>query len=281
MLFVILPAYNEEKALPSLLPQINRVCYGLDYQVVVVDDGSNDQTAELVLPLTQVPGTRVVLLKHADNRGLGQALLTGFKYVAGHAPGMSQLRQRVRIGDHRQNVDVIVTLDADNTHPPELIPLLYEKILAGEDIAIASRYVQGGGQLGLGAWRRLLSWGASKIMQEFFPLPGILDYSCGYRAYRVQRVLEGLQHYGDNLVESRSFAAMVEVLLKLVPFCNRFVEIPLELHYERKEGPSKMKVWATMLGYVNLIITLKKLERRAGAWQAEAAETWPEEWVRE
>lgn len=279
MLFVILPAFNEEKALPKLLKQIHRTCDGLDYRIVVVDDGSTDQTAEKVLPFAREP--RVVLLRHEENLGLGRALLTGFKYAVREAASLRQNSEGQAKLKTAPWTDVIVTMDADNTHPPELIPLLYARIQMGEDVAIASRYVEGGKQWGLGPWRRFLSWGASTVMQRFFPLPGVQDYSCGYRAYRLSRIREGLAQYGDALMESQNFAAMVEVLLKLAPFCHRFTEIPFELHYERKVGPSKMKVLATILGYFSLIWRLKRLAGLPGGLREESPEAWPEEWVRE
>lgn len=279
MLFVILPAYNEEKALPKLLKRIHRACNGLDYQIVVVDDGSKDQTATKVLPFAR--DNRVVLLRHEQNQGLGQALLTGFNYSVREAVHPWPKPEDEKTTKTPKWADVIVTMDADNTHPPEMIPLLYARIQAGDDIAIASRYAEGGRQWGLGPWRRFLSWGAGQVMQRFFPLPGVRDYSCGYRAYRLSRIQEGLDRYGDTLIESQNFAAMVEILLKLSPLCKRFAELPFELHYERKAGPSKMKVLATVLGYFNLIWRLKRLDGLPGGLREESPETWPEELVRE
>ncbi|MHB1652270.1 MAG: glycosyltransferase [Desulfitobacteriaceae bacterium] len=267
MLFIVLPAYNEEQALPVLLKDIEKACAGLPYQIVVVDDGSEDRTLEKARQFANA-SSQIRLIQHEQNKGLGRALWSGFQYVLEGRTG------RVDAEDtpSQEWPDVVFTMDADNTHPPSSIPLLYARIRGGDDLVIASRYAQGGRQIGLSAWRRFLSWGAGKVMHFFFPLLGVQDYSSGYRAYRLTILRDGINFYGEKLIESRNFAAMVELLLKLAPFCRSFSEVPLELHYERKQGVSKMKIWATILGYVALIIHLKR-----AAWNGVE---WTEEWIK-
>lgn len=279
MLFIILPSYNEEKALPTLLKNTEKACSGLPYRIIVVDDGSGDHTPGIAREYAAA-SERVEIVSHGENLGLGQALLSGFKHVLDEKFAVFAPETGLAAGDVLSVKipadpwpDTVVTLDADNTHPPELIPLLYARIREGNDLVVASRYAPGGRQRGLSPLRRFLSRTAGGVMQLFFPIRGIQDYSCGYRAYRLSILREGISVYGDALIESRNFAAMVELLLKLAPLCRRLSEIPLDLRYDRKQGASKMKIGATILGYVALIIHFKRAD-----WDAPE---WPEEWVEE
>jgi dolichol-phosphate mannosyltransferase len=249
MLFVILPAYNELQALPSVLKDLQLVCAGIDYRLVVVDDGSTDGTGELLQSL-QKSFTNLDVITHEVNKGLGKALYSGFCHAVKAAENFDQ-----GIGDY---ADIIVTMDADNTHPADRIPLLCHAIQTGADVVVASRFIAGGKQSGIGAGRRLLSWGAGIVMRFFFPVNGLYDYSCGYRAYRLRTMSKAIDYYGDGLIECRSFAASVELLLKIIPFCRCIKEVPLVLHYERKKGMSKMRIWATVWEYLQIILRMKR-----------------------
>lgn len=270
MLFIVLPVYNEAEALPLLLEDITETCSELPYQVVIVNDGSNDQTAE-VLAAWVSADSPVEVITHPENLGLSEALLSGFQWVNTHCeqrrggeqhPGLPRAHGDEETVDELAETDLVITLDADNTHPADRIIPMYERIQQGADLVIASRYAVGGCQIGLGVIRRFLSLMASWLMKLCCPVPDVRDYSCGYRAYRLEILGQGLRLHGKDLIESRSFAGMVELLLKLAPLCQSIVEIPLELHYERKAGVSKMKVWATIWGYFVLIYHLK---RRSGS----------------
>ncbi len=239
MFFIILPAYNEAQALELLLPRMLKALQDYPCRILVVDDGSTDGTAQTA---ACYQGRGVELLQHGRNKGLGEALYSGFETV---------LRDS-------EPEDVIITMDADNTHGPELIPAMSEQIAQGLDIVVASRFAVGGRQVGLPFYRRFLSRGAGVLMALFFPLPGVRDYSSGYRAYRAGFLARVLSEYGTGLIESGGFAVSVEILLKsavLRPHCG---EAPLVLRYDFKQGKSKMPLLRTIAGYVSLIFRLKR-----------------------
>jgi len=168
MIYILLPAYNEEKDLPPLLKRVKAALAGQEYQVLVVNDGSQDQTLSIARAWAeQMPLT---VLDHGVNKGLGQAMLTGLSHAV-----------EVAGPD-----DLVVAMDADNTHDPALTLRMAQQIFAGKDVVIASRYAPGGEEIGLTPIRRLLSRGASFLLRLFFPIQGALDYTCGYRAYRVE-----------------------------------------------------------------------------------------------
>ena len=251
-IWVVLPAYNEAGGLPPLLASFHRLAVGrglksrnpvAGLRIIIVDDGSQDQTAWVArryadrLPIT--------VLVHERNRGLATAIRTGVEYVCGQAA----------------RDDVIVTMDADYTHRPEQLPDLLAALDGGADVAIASRYARGARQGGVPAHRVLLSAGISWLLRLRFGLRGVRDYSCGYRAYRAGVLQAALATYGHRLILSKGFTASTELLVKLVPFVQRFVEVPLDLRYDRKVGPSKMRTAQTMAGYVRLMCTPRPLPR--------------------
>ncbi len=238
MYYILLPAYNEERDMGLLLQRICAAMQTLnipDYKVIVVNDGSIDRTSSIVSDCRQT--MPVELLNHAVNKGLGQAMLTGLRYAAALA----------------QDDDVLITMDADNTHDPQLIGAMVEKVRAGAGLVIASRYERGGEEIGLSRVRSFLSRGASLLLKLFFPIPGAKDYTCGYRAYHGAELKRAYQLYGDRLVEEHGFTCMAEILIKLRAVRARVAEVPLVLRYDMKSGQSKMKVLRTILRYFVLI----------------------------
>ena len=231
VLSIVLPAYNEAEDLPDLLERIGRTmtAYGKQYQIVVVDDGSDDKTADVAEAVASRLPVKVV--RHRQNGGLGRALRTGL--LTGMKDG-----------------EFVVTMDADNSHDPELIPLMIERLQLGHDVVVASRFQEGGQEVGVGLHRQALSHTASRVLRFVFPLQGVRDYSSGYRAYRSEWIQRLAEEYGEErFIEERGFACMLETLLKLGARRARMAEVPLVLRYDRKQGASKMKVMRTVRRY--------------------------------
>lgn len=235
MIWIFLPAYNEEQSLPVLLPKIARLMQerDVDYQMVVVNDGSIDQTSKILDDFSGKLPLHVI--HHPINRGLGETERDGFEYVASQAAPN----------------DVLVRVEGDDTHEPEYIFTLWQKLEEGYDVVNTSRFQPGGGQLGLDSYRALISRFANIFMQVVFGIPGIRDYSCGYRLYRVQVIKDAIDIFGNNLVQLRGlgFTSTLEILVKLHMMGCRFAEVPFILHYEQKRGTSKMVGSITTLGY--------------------------------
>jgi dolichol-phosphate mannosyltransferase len=101
--------------------------------------------------------------------------------------------------------------------------------------------------------RRLLSLGASTLFHRTLRLEGVRDFTSGFRAYRVSLLARASTHWGERLIEEQGFACMVELLLKLRHCRPVITEIPLRLHYDRKQGPSKLRLGRTIAQYVKLL----------------------------
>ncbi len=234
---VALPAYNEGESLTPLLEGVRTAleAAGLDYLVIVVDDGSADDTALIASHASfSMP---VVLVEHSVNQGLAAALRTCFTAALAHSqPG-----------------DVIVTMDSDNTHPPGLMARMVGLIREGHDVVIASRYQPGARVIGVPWHRNLLSYGARALFQTVFPINGVRDYTCGFRAYREDVLRRAIVHYGDAFVSETGFSCMADVLLKLRKFRLIIGEAPMILRYDSKRGVSKMRVARTVWQTLRLI----------------------------
>ncbi|MBX3168392.1 MAG: glycosyltransferase [Candidatus Eremiobacteraeota bacterium] len=255
MIIVVVPAYNEEanvgRLLEDLADGLGQLMPNSRVTIALVDDGSADSTFEVAeqtrlrLEANQ-PLFRCVLLRHEKNRGLAEAIKTGLLYACD-------------IADDR---DIITTMDCDNSHTPGLLVHLTRKIFEGYDVAVASRYRNGSRIIGLTLFRQLLSWGASILLRSLMPIPGIRDYTCGFRAYRAS-CLKRVVRENPTFVSESGFSVMLDILLKMYRHDPHlaFVEIPILLRYDWKKGASKLRVGPTIRQTLRLVA-----RRRLGQW---------------
>jgi len=228
-----MPAFNEHEALPPLLDAIAAVRADRlpDLKVIVVDDGSSDQTADVVRRYGKQQSW-VGLVQHEGNKGLAEGMRTIFREALNLAqPG-----------------DIVVTLDADNTQPPDTIPAMARLITEdGLDVVVASRFRPGAKVYGVPPFRQLTSGVMSVMFQLALPVRGIRDYSCGFRAYRADTLRQAVDTYGDQFITEKGFACMVEILMQLSHLPGvTFGEVPFVLRYDLKPTPSKMQVGRTI-----------------------------------
>lgn len=238
-IYIGLPAYNEEIALPRLLARIERLIAssGLAITVVLYNDGSADRTLAVAhewqqrLPLVAIDGE--------VNKGLGAGLRALVGYAANNA-----------VADG----DVLVVMDCDDTHDPAQIVDMLPLLDRGAEVVIASRYARGALVQGVPLFRRFTAFGALALFKVIHPVRGVWDYTCGYRAYRVGALKAAEARYGDNLIAEKGFACMVELLLKLNAIDVSFAEIPLQLRYDQKPTATKMGVGSNMRRLLALLV---------------------------
>jgi len=239
MIHIVLPAFNEAESLKVLLPELIRTLKAerLQHKIYVIDDGSLDGTSKVVKSFSgRFPQIKLVV--HKINKGLAETINTGFK----------EALKRSRSGD------ILITMDADNTHLPGLIVRMARLINEGNDIVISSRFVSGSRVRGVPPSRRLLSFAAGTIFKILFPIPGVKDYTCGFRAYRVDLIKKGMEIYKDKFISEKGFSCMVDILLKLRRLDPICVEVPMILRYDLKKGKSKMNVGKTIVETLKLIL---------------------------
>lgn len=219
---VIIPAFNESETLPSVLADLRRVLPGID--VVVVDDGSSDDTARVA---AASPG--VTVLRLPFNLGIGSALRTGFRYA------VAEGYQRA------------VQLDADGQHDPGEVPRLLEA-LDGADLVVGSRFGRGATTYEVGHTRR----GAMRVLQlALHLLTGrrFSDTSSGFRAFD-RSVLEYFAvTYPSEYMES------VEVLLQATYEGFRIAEVPVRMNPRAGGRPSTLRL-GLAYHYLRVLVTL-------------------------
>jgi dolichol-phosphate mannosyltransferase len=242
-IFFVLPLYNEEEGLPFLLEKISKTCthLNLPFHIIAVNDGSSDRTMEMLQAWS--PKTSLTVIKHKINRGLGETIRDGFEMAA----------------DLSTSEDIIIRMDGDNTHEPEYVATMISKIQEGFDVVIASRYQPGGGMVGVPWYRGFISRCANFFMKVLFPIKGVWEYSCGFRAYRATIIKRAISVFGNLFIDLKGlgFTCTVEKLIKLRMLNAKMTEIPFVLRYDQKENASKMVANITVIGY--LVLVLKNL----------------------
>ena len=201
---VILPTFNERDALPIVFGRVRTALASTSEEVIVVDDSSPDGTAEIASALCAENGGS--LIRRPGRRGLASAVLDGMARARG---------------------DVVAVLDADGSHPPEVLPQLVAAIQGGAEFALASRHVPGGSAPGLTASRRAISSVAGALAR---PLTTVHDPMSGYFAVR-RRILERAP------LRPVGYKIALEVLVKCRP--RPVVEVPFRFG-PRIAGVSKL-----------------------------------------
>jgi dolichol-phosphate mannosyltransferase len=230
---VVVPTYNERNNIMQLVKSIKHESnQSNEINVVVVDDNSPDGTADIVRHLS-TSQNGIYLISRAGKMGLGSAYIDAFKWILDNLP-----------------VDVVVQMDADLSHPPELIENMIYEIQKGADAVIASRY---SGQGGIDGWplhRRIISKGANLLAKLFLGI-GITDVTSGYRAFRLGVVEDML----SSKLSGKGYEYQVESIYILSKMNKRIEEVPFVFR-NRTEGKSKLTL-RDILSFIRLVINLK------------------------
>jgi len=240
--YVIIPAYNEGPNLGTVLHDLQQLASTMTLAVIVVNDGSRDNTGEEAERFRDTLDLQIVT--HTVNLGVPMTFYDGLVAAAARA----------------EPRDCIFIIEGDGTSDLKVMPEMARRVYEGDDVVIASRYVRGGGYVNF-PWQR--TWGSyavNVVLSIFFHVRGITDYTIFYRAFRAAVVQQALQHFGSGYVTTKSFAANLEVLLRVLPYSSRFSEVPLRYDYGLKKSQSKMNPVKTLREYQGLIF--KRLLRK-------------------
>lgn len=200
---VVIPVYNEQESLPELIRRTTAACetLGKAYEILLVDDGSSDDSARMLTDAAQAEGSHIVAVLLNRNYGQHSAIMAGFSHVTG---------------------DLVITLDADLQNPPEEIPRLVAKADEGYDVVGTVRQNR---QDSL--FRKLASRTINRLIQRTTG-KAMGDYGCMLRAYR--------RHIVDAMLHCHERSTFIPILANT--FARKATEIPV-LHAEREHGESK------------------------------------------
>jgi dolichol-phosphate mannosyltransferase len=190
MLSVVVPTYNEAGSLPQLAERLSGALGEREWELIVVDDGSPDGTADIAAALA--PRIPVRVVRRTGKAGLASAVVAGFAAAGG---------------------DILVVMDADLSHPPEVVPALVAAIEHGADLVVGSRYVKGGGVMDWPFDRRAVSRVACLMGNLLVP---VKDATSGFFALR-RSILDGVKlnpigfKIGFEVIARGRYAKVVEV----------------------------------------------------------------------
>ncbi|MGB9759856.1 MAG: polyprenol monophosphomannose synthase [Thermoproteota archaeon] len=225
-LSILLPTYMEAETLPKLIEELEKILKHINFEIIVIDDNSPDGTAEVAEKLRK-KFKNVNVIRRYGKFGLGSAVVEGLRVA---------------------RAKLIVVMDADLQHPPEVLPIMLKKLKEGYEVVIASRYVEGGKIDGLSLWRRLISKGATVLAHLLFPkIRCIADPLSGYFAFDKDTI------HGVEL-NPISYKILLEILIK--GRYTKFCEVPYSFR-RRTEGRSKFGLHE-MLHYLRHLYALVK-----------------------
>lgn len=218
---IIIPAYNEEKNLPHIINHLKELD-GYNLEIIVVDDGSSDSTAEVAGSL----GVKVISYK--PNRGKGAAFREAIPYVTGK---------------------YVVQIDADHQFQPSDIPLLLESLIGGNDIVFGSRFKGGKVEKGSISCLSLFGNWAMSLAASVFAGHRVYDVMAGFKAFKSDK-LRALNLKCDH------FGYEAEILVKAKSMGYKIDEVPIS-HTRRIDGKSNVKKIKDGIRVLSTIINTK------------------------
>lgn len=212
---IIIPTYNEKENIEKMIRTLLALEHPFD--VLVVDDGSPDGTAAIVKELIRENPGRVHIIERSGKLGLGTAYIAGFKWAI------------------ERKYDYIFEMDADFSHNPDDVPLLYAACASeGYDLSIGSRYVTGVNVVNWPMGRVLMSYFASKYVRFITRLP-VCDTTAGFNCYR-RKVLETIDL---DSIRFKGYAFQIEMKFTTYKCGFKIKEVPV-IFVNRVLGTSKM-----------------------------------------
>jgi dolichol-phosphate mannosyltransferase len=244
---IILCAYNEEQNLRKLLTDLTQQLKLLqrEFEIIFCLDGSSDNSEAVIAEFNK--NHKITILAKENTRGLGLAYKKIFLYVL----------------KNLNDEDLIISLDADNTHNPiqiqEMVNQFQEKSL---DFLVASRFFEKSLISSFPFHRKLISKSTSMILQILFGAKNInqkniLDYTSGYRIYKGKTLHKIYEKYQDNFITEPEFTYTCELLIKISKLSMRLDEVSILYDYHKKIGASKMRILQNSYRLFLMIFNLK------------------------
>lgn len=211
---VIIPTYNELENIDKMLNKV--LSLDRDFDILIVDDGSPDGTADVVKAKMNEHSGRVNILERSGKLGLGTAYIAGFEWAL------------------ERSYDHIFEMDCDFSHNPDDLIRLDQQLLENADLAVGSRYVKGGRLKNWPLLRILISFGASVYVRLITLMP-VKDPTAGFVGYK----REVLQKLDLSKIKFIGYAFQIEMKFAAFQLGFKIVEVPI-LFADREEGVSKM-----------------------------------------
>lgn len=229
MIYVCIPSYNEAPTVGLLLWKVRQVFAGFprEYQLLVMDDGSNDGTGEVLERYTRVLPLSVI--RHEERRGYAKSV-------------EELLRQAVERTD-RPKRDSAIIMHADFAHGPSAIPDLVRRIESGADIVIAQSKLQGEPS----RTRRLVRRLAPVLLRRVVPIPGVKDIVSGFAIFRLVALRNAFRSQPSPLLTTDGWVANAELYGRTARYARRVETITAVERRDLRQRPSRSSSWNSAL----------------------------------
>ncbi|MBU6140731.1 MAG: glycosyltransferase [Proteobacteria bacterium] len=246
MIKVLICCLNEEKNLPKLFPDLFKELKKSNekFEVFMCIDGTSDRSPRVISEFQK--SHKITVLPKKSQRGLGLAYKRLF----------------VEVIENSADEDLLITLDADNTHNPQQITEMIKHFKNNSlDLLVASRFCGNSVMSNFPIHRRFISKGTSLLLQNIFAVKRISgeklqDYSSGYRIYKNEKLKKLFAKEKEDFITEPEFTYTCELLIKLSRLNSRLDEIPIFYDYGKKVGKSKLRIGRN---FWRLLVMLRRL----------------------
>jgi dolichol-phosphate mannosyltransferase len=235
-LAIVIPTYNEADNICEAVSSVEEcfLDHNVDVQIVVVDDNSNDGTADKVRDMVE-RHHNIYLLSRPAKLGLGSAYVDGFKWIL-----------------QNDMPDIVLQMDADLSHPPQLAPKMVEALnaLNSTDILVASRYHQRGSTTDWPLYRKIISRGANSYARFVLGM-NLKDMTSGYKALRIEAVKKLI----SSKLSGKGYVYQIESMYIASKLGMQIREIPYKFQ-DRVHGKSKLGL-KDIVDFLLMVLKLK------------------------
>jgi dolichol-phosphate mannosyltransferase len=225
MIYVCIPSYNEAPTIGLLLWKVRQVFAGFprEYQLMVLDDGSNDSTTEVLERYTRV--LPLTVMRHQERKGYAATI-------------EELLREAVERTD-RPKRDCAILMHADFAHGPNFIPDLVRRIESGADIVVAQGKLRGEPS----RVRRVLRRLAPVLLRGTLNVPGVTDLISGFSVFRLITLRNAFRANQLPLLHTQGWAANAELYGRTARYARRVETIPFVERRDLRQRPSRLSSW--------------------------------------
>jgi glycosyltransferase involved in cell wall biosynthesis len=254
MIYVCIPSYNEAPTIGLLLWKIRQVFAGFqrEYQLLVLDDGSDDATAEVleryirVLPLT--------VIRHQERRG--------------YAKSVEELLRHAVERTDRPKRDCAILMHADFAHGPSFIPDLVRRVESGADVVVAQGRLQGEHS----RTRRWVRRVAPALLRGAVKVPGVRDLVSGFSIFRLVTLRNAFRGMDGPLLTTRGWAANAELYARTSRHARRVETIPAVERGDLRQRGSRINSWEAAMNVWSSRRALRQASPRRNGAVPEAAQ---------
>jgi glycosyltransferase involved in cell wall biosynthesis len=229
MIYVCIPSYDEAPTVGLLLWKIRQVfaAFPREYQLLVLDDGSDDSTTEILEPYARV--LPLTVIRHPERRGYAASV-------------EALLRKAVELTD-RPKRDAAILMHADFTHNPQTIPDLVRRIESGADLVVAEGRLEGE----TSRTRALVRRHASALLRGIVTVPGVRDLVTGFAAMRLVALRNAIRSQPERLLVTDGWAANAELYWRAGRYSRRIEAVTSLERHDLRSRPPRAEAWPTLV----------------------------------